>query len=138
MTEKCHYDPHTQKWVYYVTQWRDTQRQRIDEDKVVSSIVGPLLAVLTRRRWEVATLSRWTGVLSCLKRMVLGTLMGSILQSALSGLSADMNITEAKVKKYQEAAQEAMLRGEDSRAFHNAKEGSRVLRVSSFFQSPDR
>ena len=138
MTEKCHYDPHTQKWVYYVTQWRDTQRQRIDEDKVVSSIVGPLLAVLTRRRWEVATLSRWTGVLSCLKRMVLGTLMGNILPSALSGLSADMNITEAKVKKYQEAAQEAMLRGEDSRAFHNAKEGSRVLRVSSFFQSPDR
>ncbi len=40
----------------------------------MDAVFGPIVKALLGRRWETAALSRWTGVISTLKRMLLGTL----------------------------------------------------------------
>lgn len=93
---RCRYDRETKQWVHYVLQHRPSQRQTVDLEQAADAIVEPIFALLTRRKWQNAALSRWTGVLSCLKKVVVGTLLGNLLPAAMAGLSACMGVTEEK------------------------------------------
>ncbi|CAK0821660.1 unnamed protein product, partial [Prorocentrum cordatum] len=136
--DRCHFDRAENKWAFYVEQGRPNQRQRIDMEAAVEFIAGPILSLLTRRRWQPGALSRWTGVISCLERMVLGAVLGNILPLSLAGLSARMEVTEAKVKEYLAKAAAQLLMGEESADHIRAREGGRVLKVPAFFQDPHR
>ena len=103
----------------------------------VEKIVGPLVKVLVARRWANAALNRWTGTISALKRMVLGCCLNNVLPESLSGLGAEMDLTDAKVDRLLKKAQAAQLEGEDTgkgEVFW-ATHCKRVLRLSAFLSN---
>ena len=57
----------------------------------------PLLDAFVFHRWENGSIARWNNVLPILKKIVIGTMLNSILPSSLSGLSATMALTEQNV-----------------------------------------
>jgi len=99
MVAACHWDSNTKQWVHFVEAAEGQHLLDIDRDAASDVIADHLIKVLIRRRWETAAASRWTGVLSCLKRMLLGVIMGGIPPQSLAGLSSSMHITEGKVAK---------------------------------------
>ena len=62
-----------------------------DIEAAVAFVSNPLLQLFTARRWEVAALSRWTGVVRCEKRIVLGAFFNNILPESLIGLAASID-----------------------------------------------
>jgi hypothetical protein len=73
--------------------------------------------------------------MSCIKRLVVGVVMGNVLPVSLSGLSASLDITESKVQALLKAAMEAAARGEEVRT-EQAKDCARVLKLSTYFRAP--
>ena len=137
MVEKCHFDRETGQWVYYAPPDGNGRLPQVQLEDAINSVVDPLLRVLVKRRWPKAALSRWTGVLSCMKRMLIGIVMGNVLPRSLSGLSADMNLTEKKVQKLLEELADRIRRGEEVNASdQRATSSARVLKVSAYFQNP--
>lgn len=88
--------------------------ESLSQDAIVEAILGPLAKVLVTRRWGVAALNRWTGTISALKRLVLGTVLNNILPESLSGLGAEMHLTQARADAALKKAHAAQLAGEES------------------------
>lgn len=135
LCRKCFWDKASGKWLLYVG--HSAGNQDLDLDAAVASIAEPLQKVLIGRRWENAALNRWSGTIRCLKRLVLGCVLNGILPDSLSGLSAAMDITAAKVESMLRAMQAKQLAGDDD---HNewVRHCSRVVRLSAFFAHRSR
>ena len=137
MCQKCHWDGATSRWVYFAPPDDSGRFPEVNVEEAVKSVADPLVAALIGRRWPKAALSRWSGVLSCLKRMLAGIVMGNILPDSLASLSSSMKITEAKVKKMLDDIAERIRRGEDADN-HRAQACARVLKVATYFQGSER
>ena len=139
MIKRSRFDPTTGAWLYFISDGRDASRRAATEqrlqDEAVEYIVRPIINVLIKRGWPVAALSRWTGVTSVLKRVILGASMNNCLPNVLSFLSIDMALSEEELKKERAKVAERVLRGEDAND-HWLQAASRVTRVSSYFSDP--
>jgi hypothetical protein len=135
MCQVSRFDPETKKWIFFAPP--SQVNGAIDRGAAVDAVLDPIVRALLGRRWETAALSRWTGVMSTLKRMLLGTLWNNILPSCLSGLSASMGITEEKVKSMMEEACKAVREGQPVDQ-SSATSCARVLKLSVFFQDEQR
>ncbi len=93
MAQCSRFDPFTGKWTYYVV---DGVRPSVAE--AVGFISAPLVSFFAGRHWKTAALSRWTGVMEVVKKVVLGSVFGNMLPNALGGMSSSMDITEASLK----------------------------------------
>ena len=121
-------------WVYYVAVApSSSSRPRVDLDEAAKYISAPLVKCMVGRRWEVAALSRWTGVMRCLKRVVLGAMFNNVLPSTLSALSSNMGITDAKLEKEKNDSMAMIVRGEEANTF-NLMNMTRVMKVSKYFR----
>ena len=134
--QRCTFDRSSGAWVFYLPEGaqlaRSPQEEQRLRDDAVASIAVPLLRLIIGRRWEVAALSRWTGVNKVTKRLTLGALFNNALPSTLQRLSVQMNLSEEKMKFEKDKLAEALGKGDDARQewYQNA---SRVMRVSAFF-----
>lgn len=131
MIEKSRFDVASKEWVYYADV-RCGVRPRLSHDEMVHSIAMPICRIFVYRRWPTAALSRWVGVMECLKKACLGMMMMDILPESLAGLSGKLNIDERVI---QEAAVEnarRLLAGEEMN-LNKAVHDSRVLKVSRYF-----
>ena len=136
---RCHFEG--DRWLYFSPlQAGRVNMSSLGPSDMVSFIADPLLRLFVGRRWQVAAVSRWTGTISVLKKMVIGCIMGNILPVALSGLGANMELTEDRVNRMLERVTAAQARGEEvgDGEIHWAAHCRRVLRISLFFQNPCR
>lgn len=136
MCEQSRFDPTTGKWVCYVQPGASIEHADFQQ-KAVVRIVQPLLEVFVARRWETAALSRWTGVMSCLKRMAVGVMMNSVFATALGKLEDKLGVTPDALKREQDTNAARAAAGEEVDDTP-AKNMSRVLRASAFFRRADR
>lgn len=137
MMSRSRFDKDTGSWLYYLPQGSALGDGARLHQEAVDYIAQPLVEVFVARRWEIAALSRWTGVMSCLKRMALGVVMNSVLPSALQGLSGRLGVTEAGLQKEMQIIEAKTASGEEADDFA-AKTMKRVLRISTFFSEPAR
>ena len=138
LCRRCHFDFRSGAWIYYVEDVADHRRpQRELEEKGLSHIVGPIVKVLLGRRWEVAALSRWTGVSSCVKRATLGAVLNNVLPECLANLSRQLSLSDEKLQQAKQKLAEAILRGEEAEN-HWLQNATRVMKVSKFFQDGAR
>lgn len=136
MCERSLFDTSSGKWLYYAPTGSMTDPAVVKRE-AEDFIATPLCEVLVQRRWETAALSRWTGVMHCLKRMTVGIVMNGVLVDVLASLSSRLGVTEAKYQKELERNKEQATAGQevDDTA---AKNMSRMLRVSTFFKEKSR
>ena len=136
MCETCLFDPETKNWLYFLPPGEHLGQPGLVE-RAVDHLSKPMIKVFLLRRWEIAALSRWTGVMSCLKRMSVGIMMNLVLPVALAGLARGVGASQeklaAEVKK--NAAKVAAGQEVDD---HRVKNMSRALKVSSHFGSAVR
>jgi hypothetical protein len=131
----CHFEGG--KWIYHCPSTAAGPGAKTEDD-VVEEILDPLVKVLVTRRWGVAALNRWTGTIAALKRVVLGAVLNNVLPESLSGLGAEMALTEAKAEVALRKAHVAQLAGEEGGQgeVYWATHCKRVLRLSTFFACP--
>lgn len=137
MCSKVFVDETQGSWVHYVDAPQPHRRRRIDELAAAKAIADSLIKVLISRRWEVAALSRWTGIARVLKRVVAGAALNGVLPACLSSLSKRMGITEARLDKAKKEHLQKVEKGVESED-HWLANASRVVRVTAFFRSPEK
>ena len=131
MVSNSRFDSTTKEWVYYAPPSRGL-RQRLDQESIVAKIAVPLLKVFVGRRWPTAALSRCFGVMTCLKRVALGTLMNCILPDALALLSDRLSLTEQSVQQQAADNIQRAMAGQEvdtNRVLHD----SRIVKLSKYF-----
>lgn len=133
MIERSFFDRETQRWVFFAPPTMSGALPNVNFEEAVDFVAKPLHDVLIKRRWTQAALSRWTGVMSCLKRMLLGIVMGRSLPLSLASLSSSMSITEQKVTRLLEEVAEKIKQGLEA-SDHYARECARVLKVAGYFR----
>ena len=111
MVRDCRYDVQAQTWVFYVG--AVVRRQRLDINAIAQSIASKLSAVLYSRRWANAALSRWVGVLSNLKKVLLGIVMGNVIPIPFAALPQAMRLNEADVQDKCVQIARGLAAGED-------------------------
>lgn len=134
MCRNCFHDPSCDQWVHYTPPDGAGRLPDVDIERAAADISEHLVRVLVRRRWPVAALSRWTGVLSRLKRMLLGAVMGDILPRSLAGLSARMSVTKKQVQAMLAELAAKVSRGADADnhfLHENVRESSSSLLTSA-------
>lgn len=105
MVENCNFDRDSGKWLFF-TPSRTGLDLAKTEREAVQMIAEPLCQVLVHRRWETAALSRWTGVLDCLKRLAIGIAMNGVLPTALGNLPSRLGITDQKLEIEKQSVQQ--------------------------------
>ena len=110
MCQVSRFDPETKEWIFFAPP--SQVNGAIDRGAAVDAVLDPIVRALLGRRWETAALSRWTGVMSTLKRMLLGTLWNGILPKCLSRLSASMGISQERVSSLMDEACKAVRDGQ--------------------------
>lgn len=136
MATQSRFDLETGKWIFWLPQGWSLADEGL-QNKAINFILEPMVKVFVLRRWESATLSRWTGVSRCLKRMALGVVMNGAFPAALGSLAQRLSVTEAGLARAMEAHHAKVLAGEESDDT-TIKDMGRILRVSAFFQDPGR
>lgn len=136
MLEKCPFDRSTGKWLHYSVEPTHAGRL-VAAERAIGEMSDALVRVFVTKRWETAALSRWTGVMNCLKRMALGILMNGALASCLGSLRQRLGATEEQLQHElkKNAARAASGEDVDDTVATNL---SRILRVSVFFSDPTR
>ena len=133
----CRYDAESGAWLYYTGRDGPFFDRDIDMEAAADSIAKPLDKLFLGRRWEVATLSRWHGVMHCMKRLAMGTMFNKVLPQSLAAMSRQLALSEAKLEKARLDLASAILRGEDAEN-HWLQNASRVMKLSRFFQDEAR
>lgn len=136
MCGKCHFDKATSRWLHFQDPAEDFAIRRSTED-IVQYIASPIVRAFAGRRWESAALSRWSGTIRCLKRLVVGSAFNNILPLALAGLAPGMNMNQRKVDQMLQQMQQGRSKDEtsDNKWVMHAQ---RVVKVSAYFQDGRR
>jgi hypothetical protein len=132
MIETSRFDLDTKEWVHYSPPPVLGHRQRFDLDELVGKHVQPILKVFVNRRWPEAALSRWTGVMTCLKRVAIGGLMNNFFGISLSTLDKKLEYKEADIRADMARKLARCLAGEEvdtKREVH----ATRVIKLASYF-----
>ena len=108
-----------------------------DVDEALTWIAIPLCNLLTSRMWPDAALSRWTGVVTTLKKCALGMSLNGVMLDALCSMAATMQLDQAEVARGLAEAARLEAAGADNRGGW-WKHCSRVLKVSKFFSDTNR
>ena len=111
-----------------------------DREKIVDSILSPLVKLMVSRSWGQVALNRWGSTIAALKRVVIGMLFNNILPESLVGLGAQAHITEQqlqdRLRKLLSSAAAEESAGKDTA--HAIEHSKRVLRLSTYFNTPGR
>ena len=132
MIRKSRFDPASKQWIYYAPQL-GASRPCLDRSQVVSTVATPVVQFFIGRHWPTSALSRWIGVMTCLKKVCLGVLMNDILPSALADLSGHLDVTDASVQKQGEQNAKLLAEGKEVNS-EKAAHDSRLLKLSKFFK----
>lgn len=118
MVRRSRFHAETGKWVYYLKTRSGSRRPKITQEAMISYVVEPLCEVFLGRRWQIAAVSRWTGVLQVAQRVSVGIVMNSILPTVFSQLHDATDITEAQVQAEIQRNAAKALRGEEVTRVH--------------------
>jgi hypothetical protein len=99
-------------------------------DEAVSKIAAPMLNMFVHMAWDTSAISRWTFVLTTLRRFLLGCVCYRILPTALHGVTAHWQLSEDMVADLEKKAA-----AEDD-DFHS-KAKLRLLSVAKTLAPPD-
>ena len=134
MIQQARFDSTTKEWVYHAPQRNAATRQRLSHGDMLASIATPLSQIFVARRWPNAALSRWIGVMTCLKRVALGMIMNNILGDVLAGLVGKLDISEKTIKQQTESNEKKLVVGAEVNA-NAVVHDSRILKLSKYFRS---
>lgn len=113
MCKQCRFDVDSRKWVYYLKPGEEPGQAGLAR-RALDSIVEPLVEVFVARRWETAALSRWVGVMSCMKRMALGVMFNGILPTTLASLQSTLGVTEESLQREIEKTKAQIAAGQEA------------------------
>ena len=98
MMEACPFDRGTGRWVIWKPE-SDRLSWAASAGDMLQAYTQPLLDVFAFARWDDGAISRWTGVMKNLKKIVVGACYNNVLLDAVAALASNMELTEAKVNK---------------------------------------
>ena len=107
--QRSRFDVATGSWLYFASETERATPRRELEAKAVAFVLEPLVKVLLGRRWEVAALSRWTGVAAVLKRTTLGAALNNILPECMGSLSKELGLSGEELQKEKDKMAAAVM-----------------------------
>lgn len=110
LCQHCRCDLKSKTWLYYIGV---APARSIDPEVATQSISKHLVSVFLGARWEVAALSRWTGISQVLKRVVLGSMCNHILPDCLALLSRHMGVSDGRIEIERRKIAEAVGLGKE-------------------------
>ena len=108
MFEKCPFCVEAQEWIV----WKP--RGSSIELPPVKDFCAPIAEVFVHASWQDGALTRWTGVMANLSKIVLGAMCNGILISSLAGLAGNMGLTQMKIDSMMLDIAMKRARGEDA------------------------